>query len=749
MTIPAQLRTVSFNANGTVGPYGIPFIFYANSEINVRLLNATAAGTPLVLGTHYSVTGGAGSAGSILLTAAGAALAIAPLILKISGATIIAQGVAYTSNGAFPAKSNEGALDRLTAIAQEQRDIGGDLASRALQVPAGETVAVLPAAAARVNRWLGFDGVGTMLLATASTIALALTPFLPPGPPGPASGDQFFPEDYGAIGNTTVAKNGTIVPGADDTAAVQACWRAAQLAHGTVIYRKWFNVQDLTVENNADPDGNGIPTQKTLVMRSAGSFHAGINVVPFAAGGGLVFTGAAGSASGKDIAGRINTYGVGFLDISGTVMLSNQTGAGSGRPFIRITNTSCKIEWNACWTPKTGFACNDDPVVCGGNTETLGSGPLNAFQGYGTTIQHNWFNGCRAVAVGVFANSVTVHDNTWWYQCGSNEGVTGSQIRLDGQQAAVGTQTISGLTITANLIECPASYRPISMTSVVGSVISGNSAYDTAISTCTVWLGPNCEGNVITAGGLPPAGKPYLLDPFNQKLNNAITIGYNYEESTFPSIRAGRSGYPCHLEYVTFNGVNGSVFIQPDAAGTGGTFFGIKRSALEGTNPNAYGHSWGMEGNKTVSGNQAGNVANAETNGASYSAQGRTWSSANIMTITATGGNPIILNVGNLQIFDSAGTTKNASIGPLFGGAGLPGIGFGTALDVSIWRANSTTLAVQGALRLESRTVAGLGSAATAGSGAMLNCSNEIGGITPVFSDATNWRRVADRAIAS
>ena len=44
-------------------------------------------------------------------------------------------------------------------------------------------------------------------------------------------------------------------------------------------------------------------------------------------------------------------------------------------------------------------------------------------------------------------------------------------------------------------------------------------------------------------------------------------------------------------------------------------------------------------------------------------------------------------------------------------------------------------------------TVAGLGSAATAGK--LKYCSNETGGATLVFSDGTNWRRVQDLAIAS
>lgn len=52
-------------------------------------------------------------------------------------------------------------------------------------------------------------------------------------------------------------------------------------------------------------------------------------------------------------------------------------------------------------------------------------------------------------------------------------------------------------------------------------------------------------------------------------------------------------------------------------------------------------------------------------------------------------------------------------------------------------------------LKVPSYTVAGVPSAATAGAGAMIYVSNESGGAVIAFSDATNWRRVTDRAIIS
>lgn len=54
-----------------------------------------------------------------------------------------------------------------------------------------------------------------------------------------------------------------------------------------------------------------------------------------------------------------------------------------------------------------------------------------------------------------------------------------------------------------------------------------------------------------------------------------------------------------------------------------------------------------------------------------------------------------------------------------------------------------------GSIRAASYTVATLPSASTHGAGANIYVSNEVGGATMAFSDGTNWRRYADRAIVS
>lgn len=58
------------------------------------------------------------------------------------------------------------------------------------------------------------------------------------------------------------------------------------------------------------------------------------------------------------------------------------------------------------------------------------------------------------------------------------------------------------------------------------------------------------------------------------------------------------------------------------------------------------------------------------------------------------------------------------------------------------------TVATTGPINLASYTVAGVPTAADYPN-SLVYVSNESGGATPAFSDGTNWRRVADRAIIS
>jgi Protein of unknown function (DUF2793) len=65
------------------------------------------------------------------------------------------------------------------------------------------------------------------------------------------------------------------------------------------------------------------------------------------------------------------------------------------------------------------------------------------------------------------------------------------------------------------------------------------------------------------------------------------------------------------------------------------------------------------------------------------------------------------------------------------------------------WREALVLTAATGTPRVPSTSKTALPSAATAGAGALLHVPDESGGAVLAFSDATNWRRVTDRAIVS
>jgi hypothetical protein len=123
----------------------------------------------LVLGRDYTVGQANGDAGGeIALTAT-----VAGARLKVRRRTVRAQGTEYLPNDSFPAKTHEGALDRLTLIVQEQDATVADLTARALLVPDGEAMAPLPSAAQRAGQFLGFDAQGAVVLLPGTTPAPA------------------------------------------------------------------------------------------------------------------------------------------------------------------------------------------------------------------------------------------------------------------------------------------------------------------------------------------------------------------------------------------------------------------------------------------------------------------------------------------------------------------------------------------------------------------------------------------------
>jgi hypothetical protein len=120
MTIAGTDTDLSFTGDGAVTTFVVTFPFFgtgATSEIEViSRVVATGVETVQTYSTHYTVTGGNGSTGTV---EAGTAPA-STVQWHIRRTTTQTQGTDYVENDEFPADSHEDALDRLTMVAQDQ-----------------------------------------------------------------------------------------------------------------------------------------------------------------------------------------------------------------------------------------------------------------------------------------------------------------------------------------------------------------------------------------------------------------------------------------------------------------------------------------------------------------------------------------------------------------------------------------------------------------------------------------------------
>ncbi|TCP35922.1 hypothetical protein [Sphingomonas sp. BK235] len=156
MTVAALPSTVSYVEDGATTAFAVPFRFKAAEDLVVERV-ADGAVIVLRLGVDYRVVGGETDAGGTLTRTEASAGAT----LRVRRRTARAQEMVYTPDDRFPAKSHEGALDRLMLIAQELDAATGELDARALLVPEGEIGGTLPPAAARAGRALvGMPGGG-------------------------------------------------------------------------------------------------------------------------------------------------------------------------------------------------------------------------------------------------------------------------------------------------------------------------------------------------------------------------------------------------------------------------------------------------------------------------------------------------------------------------------------------------------------------------------------------------------------
>lgn len=159
MTVESSVQDVTYETDGVTLKYAVPFYFLDNAHVYADFVDTAESSTSLVNGTDFSLTGAGDEDGGSLTLAATKAVGFKLHIYRIVPVT---QEAAYQQNSAFPAKTTETALDKLTMIAQQLESA----VENSIRYPLVEygTDGTLPLASDRANTVLAFDSDGAQTL---------------------------------------------------------------------------------------------------------------------------------------------------------------------------------------------------------------------------------------------------------------------------------------------------------------------------------------------------------------------------------------------------------------------------------------------------------------------------------------------------------------------------------------------------------------------------------------------------------
>lgn len=223
MTVSSELNRKEYAGNGVTTAFGTsPVVFFDASDLEVYdVLDSTGVATLKTITTDYTVSGGAGSTGTVTMLTAPASGHTLVIVRSLP----LTQADDFVQNDASDAEVVEDALDRQTMIAQQlQAQI-----DRAVKVADSDITGVsltLPNAAARALMVMGFDADGGFTLYDPESAVSSgeNVSFLQSGTGAVARAIQakgretVSPEDFGCVGDGVT----------DDTANMRlACGRIA------------------------------------------------------------------------------------------------------------------------------------------------------------------------------------------------------------------------------------------------------------------------------------------------------------------------------------------------------------------------------------------------------------------------------------------------------------------------------------------------------------------------------------------
>lgn len=298
-------------------------------------------------------------------------------------------------------------------------------------------------------------------------------------------------KDYGAVGNGTT----------DDYAAVQAAINAVGAAGGTVFFPEGTYL--ISGRLTFPDDGAAIPRQRPIRLTGKGSHFSGRGTAIY--GGSILDLRFAGSVA------KIDTRGLGLLEID---RLTLHCGTTTATPIIQTTNTTLHIHDCAFETLQRGQTQTVDAIVLGGSQPQAGNSSSDGFQGYGTVIRENFFQGIRRAVWGrTWANAVVIENNCVWNTSGSVSG--GACIEFNGNTG--GSNPIEyavGNVIAGNLIEINNYTHGIALANATENTVAHNNFYDPGAPTqAAVILSTEAIYNMVIDGFVPGAVTPVIDVP--------------------------------------------------------------------------------------------------------------------------------------------------------------------------------------------------------------------------------------------
>lgn len=161
MTVATLTNRMEYTGNGSTTAFPVTYVFLSSADLKVYL-----DGTLKTLTTHYTVSGGSGSTGTVtFLTAPTTGADV--VILRDPAQT---QTTDLRNQGAFFAEVHEQAFDKLTMLAQRLEDKLG----QTLTIPDYEQFDTsIPNAATRAGKYMAFDNDGNPSVSASDVDALA------------------------------------------------------------------------------------------------------------------------------------------------------------------------------------------------------------------------------------------------------------------------------------------------------------------------------------------------------------------------------------------------------------------------------------------------------------------------------------------------------------------------------------------------------------------------------------------------